>query len=263
MKKIEINILSFMLIESLILLFFFKESILNIIIGSIIGLVLIFLLRNIKFNVITKISLLIISVMISLSSIYLISDYIKENIIKFYPEIIIIIILVILSIHLSIKEYHTFIKSLLLSSYLYLFLKILSLILSIPNIDISNFNIKLLDELQVNINILYIGLMITYLYLGIKYLTDYKIKVKNYLINIINPIFIKILSLVILGRTLFYLYDYPYINILKRIKYLDFIERMEGIFSLFYLISFYFFLSFSILLVVDIAKKLLKKKTVT
>ena len=262
MKKIEINILSFILIESLILLFFFKESTLNIIIGSIIGLILIFLFKNIKFNIITKISLLIISIMISLSSIYLISDYIRENIIKFYPEIIIIIILVILSIHLSIKGYHTFIKSLQLSGYLYLFLKIFSIILSIPNIDINNFNIKLLDELQVNINALYIGLMMTYLYLGIKYLTDYKIKIKNYLINLINPIFIKVFSLIILGRTLFYLYDYPYINILKRIKYLDFIERMEGIFSLFYLISFYFFLSFCLLLVFDISKKTFKKKTI-
>ena len=262
MKKIEINILSFILIESLILLFFFKENILNIIIGSIIGLILIIILRNIKFNKVIKISLLIISIIIYLSSIYLVSDYIRENILKFYSEIIIIIILIILSIHLSIKGYHTFVKSLQLSSYIYIVLKLISIILSIPNININNLNIKLLDELQININSLYIGLFITYLYLGIKYLTDFKLNIKNYIISIFNPIFIKILSLFILGKTLFYLYDYPYINILKRIKYLDFIERMEGIFSLFYLISFYFFLSFCLMLVIDISKNLFIKKKI-
>ena len=262
MKKIEINILSFILIESLILLFFFKENILNIIIGSIIGLILIIILRNIKFNKVIKISLLIISIIIYLSSIYLVSDYIRENILKFYSEIIIIIILIILSIHLSIKGYHTFVKSLQLSSYIYIVLKLISIILSIPNININNLNIKLIDELQININSLYIGLFITYLYLGIKYLIDHKLNIKNYVISIFNPIFIKILSLFILGKTLFYLYDYPYINILKRIKYLDFIERMEGIFSLFYLISFYFFLSFSLMLVIDISKNLFIKKKI-
>ena len=261
MKKIELNIMNFILIESLILLFFFKENILNITIGSIIAIIFIKILNNIKFNKLLEILLLIISIIIYLSIIYLVSDYIRENILKFYQEIVIIITLFFLSIHLSIKGYHTFIKSLQLSSYLYLFLKILSIILSIPNININNFNIKLLDELQININSLYIGLMITYLYLGIKYLTNYKFNIKNYFINIINTIFIKILSLFILGKTLFYLYDYPYINILKRIKYLDFIERMEGIFSLFYLISFYFLLSYVLLLIIEISKKLLKKKT--
>ena len=262
MNKIELKIMNFMLIEALILLFFFKETILNIIIGSIIGLILILLLKNIKFNKIIKIFLLITSIIIYLSSIYLISDYIRENILKFYSEIIIIITLSILTIHLSIKGYHTYIKSLLLSAYLYIFLKLSSLILSIPNININNFNIKLLNELQININSLYIGLFITYFYLGIKYLTNYKINIKYYFINILNPIFIKLLSLLILGKTLFYLYDYPYINILKRIKYLDFIERMEGIFSLYHLISFYFFLSFNLMLAIGISKNIFKKKKI-
>ena len=78
-------------------------------------------------------------------------------------------------------------------------------------------------------------------------MSDYSIKYKEIILSFLNPIYIKIISLTILGNTLSNLYQYPYVSYLKRIKYFDFIERMEGILSFEYLFCFIIMLSFLLL----------------
>ena len=80
--------------------------------------------------------------------------------------------------------------------------------------------------------------------------------------SVFNGFFIKIISIGIIGINLSYLYEYPYISILKKIKYFDFIERMEGILSLEYLCCFFFLISFLSMLIkeifIDIKKNIQK-----
>ena len=171
-----------------------------------------------------------------------------------YSYLIITFSFLLLIIYLIHHGYHTFIKSLQISFYIYLFIKLIILFLTIFLIDFNNFKSILSYQFNINLNTIFIALFISFLCLIIKYICNYKISLN--MLFIINPIFIKLLSIGILGNTLFNIYYYPYINILKHIKYLDFIERMEGILSLEYFITFYFLSSFFLLYI----KTFLQKK---
>ena len=61
-NKIESNILLFIIIRGIFLLFFFKESLLNTILGSILGIILIFITNklNLKKSMFIKFILVII-----------------------------------------------------------------------------------------------------------------------------------------------------------------------------------------------------------
>ena len=257
MKKIELNILIFLLIEALFLLYGIKINIINIIFGTILGLILITFFSKFKKNVFTKLTLIIISFYLFINSIYKISLFITINILNNYSNIYIIISIFIISYLLIKNQYHSYIKSVEIIFYFFIIIKLLSFFLIIPNININNININLLSELKINISSIYIGLIILFIHESIFYLTNNIPSKKIYLISSINPIIIKIISILIMGKTLFYIYDYPYFNILKRIKYLDFIERMEGILSFEYLFSFIVLLSYLLILI----KSFIQKKT--
>jgi len=248
-KKIESNILLFILIRSIFLLFFFKDSLLNIILGSLFGfiLILIFNKLNFKNNIFIKIILTIFLFLYSIKVLEHITSFIEYNILQEYPLFIIGLSFILISFLLSYRGYHSYIKSLELSSYIIIVLGILSLFLLIPNINFNNFNIQIIKEAEFTGHFLYFGLLIFISYTIINYLNDYKINKKVYIGSIITMIFIKLLTIGILGETLLNLYDYSYINIFKRIKYLDFIERMEGILSIQYLFDFFFLFSIILL----------------
>ena len=258
-KKIELNILVFILIEGLYLLFFFKTSLLNIIIGTILGIILILITKNIQNNKITSIFLFIISLLLCINILNKITNFISINILSNYPTLIITITFLLVCIYLAFKGYHTYIKSLEITFYFYLLVKIVSVILLLPNINIHNFNYQLLEQAHFSINSLYIALTLLFLNLSTRYLTNYQVKNNVFIISTLNPIIMKILAISIIGTTLFNLYNYPYFSILKKIKYLEFIERMEGILSFEYLVCFIFLTSFLILLMKTIIEKLFKK----
>ena len=256
--KIELDILLFMLMEGISLLYFFKFSFLNFIIGSILGIIFIFLMRKLNVNKIVSLFLLIISLFFLFSLTNKINSFISFNILRNYPSLIITISFLLLSFHLANKGFHTYIKSLEITSYFYLFIKLFSFILIIPNIDLQNLNSSFIDELKISYDFLFIIITYLYLHLSIKYLTNKETHILGFTISSINPIIIKVLTILLLGRTLTYLYQYPYVNYLKNIKYFDFIERMEGILSFEYLFSFFFLLSFIMLVILTIGKSILK-----
>ena len=256
MKKnnIEINILTMMLIEAIILLFFFKESLLNILISSIIIFFLLPLINHFKrnklFDVITfLISLLIIFFLIKETSIF-----ITYNLLKYYSTTLIVISIIITTLIVTKNGYHTFIKTLEICSYFYLLIKLISFILIIPNIDITNFNNTLLTELTINNHIIYITLFLIFILISIKSITNKLPNKKMYTVSFINPLIMKTIIILVIGKTLFNLYPYPYVNVLKRIKYLDFIERMEGILSFEYLFCFFFTISFFTIVIKNVLK---------
>ena len=226
-KKIESNILLFIIIRSIFLLFFFKESLLNIILGSLVGFILIIITKKLKLknNLLIKIILIIFLLYSSILILEQITNFIEYNILQEYPLFII---------------------------------GIISFFLLFSNIDLSNFNIQLKTELIINQNFLYLGILLFIGYFIINYLNNYQLNKKIYFGSILSTILLKLLTVSILGETLLTLYDYPFISIFKRIKYLDFIERMEGILSLQYLFDFFLLFTLILLtikiLIVDIFK---------
>ena len=253
-KKIEINILSFFLIESIINLFFFKESFINLLMGLLIGILLIKLIKSNKKNPITQ----YILVMISLIFIYLIFlniiHFINYNILRNYSTFIIGLSFIIITLNLVLRGYHSYIKTVETTSYIILFLKTITIILLIPLLLHCKINITIIHNIKPNIIILFalsIFLLNKYLY----YLTDYQLSIKVIMISFINYFITKMISLIILGKSLFNIYQYPFINILKQIKYFDFIERIDGLLSFQFILPFFFLLSFLLLFIIIICNR--------
>ena len=243
MKKIEISIFLIVLIEASFLLLFFKDSFLNIILGTILGIILISLTKSIKKNKLTEFILLIISLFLYIIVLYKLSFFINYNILKNYSSLLLIISLIIISVYIASKKYHVFIKTTEIIFYLIIIIKIISFILSIPLIKLNYFII----DFNFNYHFIYIALFILFLFKTIYYISDYQIKKSELLLSIVNPLSIKLISLLVIGNTLSKLYEYPYVSYLKNIRYFDFIERMEGILSFEYLLCFIIFLSFLLL----------------
>ncbi len=255
MQKIELNILIFILIEALFLSYGIKITLINLILGTILGIILIMFFSKIKKYRLIKIILLLVSIFLLINSFIDITYFITNNLLYNYSFMVILLSLIITSYLLIKNGYHSFIKSIEIFFYFFLILKIISLFLTIPNVNFNNINNNLLIELKPNINLLFIGLIILYLHQTLFYLTNHKISKKIFLISILNPIIIKTISIMVIGINLYNLYNYPYINVLKRINYLNFIERMEGILSFEYLFCFITLLSFLLLTTNHLIKK--------
>lgn len=242
MKKIEHNILIFILIEAVFTLFFYKLNIIEIIIGCTLGIILILLSNLIPKNTLFKIRLFISSIIIGIYTLIKISNFIKYNILPSHSLIIILICFLLLSVYLVTKGYHTFIKTVEITSYIFIVIKIISFILIIPKINISNiYNITI--DIS-NYRFIYFGVAICLIYNSIYYITNNKPSIKIIGVSLINILLIKIIDILILGNKIADIYNYPYISSLKKIKYLDFIERCDGVLSFEFLISFYILLTF-------------------
>lgn len=251
-KKIELNILLFTLIEAITVLFFFKEGILNTLLGLLIGIILVIHLRKVKTNTIISSIIFIISLFLFYTTTIKTSEFISFNILKNYPLIIITLCFILTSIYLSSKGYHTYIKTLEIIFYLFLFVKIVSLILVAPYINIHNITFNT----SINLHLLSISFSLLYFFFSIKYLTQDNISIKISFLSLGNALITKIITLSIIGQTLFNIYQYPYISILKKIKYFNIFERMDGILSFEYLICFLFLNSFFLLIIFKTTKKI-------
>ena len=258
-KKIELNLLIFILLEALFLLFFFKTNLINFILGSILGFIIYTILKRFSSNKIGKIILIIISLFLFFLILYHIIDFISYNILKNYSIWIISFSLIVTIYYLSIKGFHPFIKTLEISMYFVLFVKVLSIILLLPQININNFNQNLLTNISINNSFIIISLFTSFILLLTYTISNKEISIKEFSFSIIHPILLKLLIISILGKTLTDIYYYPYISVFKRIKYFDFIERMEGILSFQYLCSFFFLVTFVSLSILTLFKSIRKK----
>lgn len=261
-NKVENSILLIIIIRSLFLLLFSKLSITDIILGSLFGLLFIIIYQkfNLKKYNLFRVLLLIIFSFTTFLFLYNISYFIKNNILKNYNVIIIAITFLLICIYIAKKGYHTFIKTMELSTYILIIMFIFSIGLLIPYIDINNFsNINYF----VTPNFLSISLFIFLCFIAINYLNNYKLNYKIYLISISNIILIKLLIISILSQTLENVFDYPYISIFKKISYFDFFERLEGFLSLQYLFDYLFLLVLFILTIKFLIKDIFKIKLKT
>ena len=120
----------------------------------------------------------------------------------------------------------------------------------LPLINFNNFNFYF----KLDYRLIYIALFIFLLDKLLFNLTNYNCKSKNILLAFINPLYIKTMSLLILGDILTNLYQYPYVNYIKKISYFDFIERIDGILNFEYLFCFIILLSFILINIKKIKK---------
>ena len=254
--KLENKLTYFLLSYSLFLLNFNNISIISILIGSIISLPIILLLNKFKIN---KIFISILSLPILIYYLNKITYFINDNILKEYSLIIITLTLLLSIFILGNKGYHTIIKVILLSSYFIIFISILGIIITIPYININNININIINNNNLLTKTIYSTFIFTYSYIIIYPITNTKFKIKDLSITTIFQILKYLYIYSILGILINYL-KYPYITIFKKINLLNFIERIEILFSLNYLFIFYFILVLSYYQIYNILKIKINKK---
>jgi len=242
-KKIELNIISIILIETFFLFLFFKYSFMNILFGIVFGIITLLLTKNIKKNKFIAIFLIIISIFLYFFLFYKITLFISFNLLKSYSKIIIAIFILGITLYIASKKYHVFIKICEITFYIIIVIKIISIFLSLPLINFKNLYI----DLNFDYHFIFITILIIFLYNSIYYLNNYRLKNLDLILSFINPISIKFITILILGNTLSNLYKYPYINYLQKIKYFNFIERMEGMLCFEYIFCFILTLSFLII----------------
>ena len=242
--KIENRITYFIITLVVFLLNIKNLSFLSLISGSLLSLLFILLFEktNIRKFTITKFILLIISIFMMIISINQISSFISDNILREYSIISITFSLLLSIFILGNKGYHTIIKVILLATYFIFFITILGLLLNFPYVNISNLSFDILKTNNLFKETLYYTFLITYAYFLIYQISNTKFKIKDLLVSSSYQILLYLLIISILGSTLTNLYEYPYITIFKKVDLIDFVERVEIIFSLNYLFNFYFFL---------------------
>lgn len=242
--KIENRITYFMITLGVFLLNIKNFSFFSLIFGFLLSLLFILLFQklNIRKFKITKLILLIISIIMMILSINQISYFISDNMLREYSVITISITLLLSIIILGNKGYHTIIKVILLAAYFVFFITIFGLLLNFPYVNLSNLSLNLLKTNNLFKETFYYTFLITYSYFLIYPISNTKFKIKDLIVSSSYQILLYLLIISILGFTLTNLYEYPYITIFKKVNLIDFVERVEILFSLNYLFNFYFFL---------------------
>ena len=259
--KLENRITYILLIYSLFLLNYNNFNILSIIFGSIISLFIIKLFERIniyKFKL-TKIILLLISIFSLIYYLNKVVYFISDNIIREYSLIPIAFTLILSIFILGNKGYHTIIKVIILSSYFIIFTMLLGLIILIPYINIYNINISILTNNNLFYNTIFYSLSIVYSYFLIYKISNTNFKNKDlFIASSINLGLILLINSILSIITNFS--KYPYVLIFKKVNLINFIERIEIIFSINYLFIFYFLLLFIYYQIYFILSNKLKSK---
>ena len=132
-----------------------------------------------------------------------------------------------------------------MATYFIIFLIIISFLITIPYIDLSNLTINIFKTNNLFKETILYTFNLIYPYLLIYPLSNTKFKVSDFLVTTLFQILFYLLIISILGLTLESIYKYPYITIFKKVSLFGFIERIEIIPSLNYLFCFYFLLVLS------------------
>ena len=260
-KKIETRITYFIITIGLFLLNIKNLTLLSIIISNILAFLFISLFEKLnlsKFKL-TKFLIMIISFIYLIFNLNNITIFIGDNILREYSIVVISLTLLFLIFYLANKGYHTLIKVILLATYFIIFLIIISFLITIPYIDLSNLTINIFKTNNLFKETILYTFNLIYPYLLIYPLSNTKFKVSDFLVTMIFQILFYLLIISILGLTLESIYKYPYITIFKKVSLFGFIERIEIIPSLNYLFCFYFLLVLSYYQILNYLSLYIKK----
>ena len=222
-----------------------KNTYLSIILGTILGLFIIYIyskisnysnynihkyLNNTFIGKIFNIILLLFYIYILLITILTITTFINSFYLIKTPRIIIILSILLLSIYLSFKDNKTLINLSNLFFCFSIFIVILFTILLIPYSNINEL-LPIFNYNNINIlkgSIIYALISTVPLIIINNYNTNIKITLKNYLVASIINLTIVIGTTLSLGNLL-NVYRFPEYAVLKQIRILDFIENIENI----------------------------------
>ena len=222
-----------------------KNTYLSIILGTILGLFIIYIyskisnysnynihkyLNNTFIGKLFNIILLLFYIYILLITILTITTFINSFYLIKTPRIIIILSILLLSIYLSFKDNKTLIN---LSNIFFCFSIFIVILFTILLIPYSNINelLPIFNYNNINIikgSIIYALISTVPLIIINNYNTNIKITLKNYLVASIINLTIVIGTTLSLGNLL-NVYRFPEYAVLKQIRILDFIENIENI----------------------------------
>jgi spore germination protein KB len=222
-----------------------KNTYLSIILGTILGLFIIYIyskisnysnynihkyLNNTFIGKIFNIILLLFYIYILLITILTITTFINSFYLIKTPRIIIILSILLLSIYLSFKDNKALIN---LSNIFFCFSIFIVILFTILLIPYSNINelLPIFNYNNINIlkgSIIYALISTVPLIIINNYNTNIKITLKNYLVASIINLTIVIGTTLSLGNLL-NVYRFPEYAVLKQIRILDFIENIENI----------------------------------
>ena len=175
----------------------------------------------------------------TLSSFWIVTNFIDSQYLYKTPTIFIIIILILPVLYAITKDFHVFSKVSLIMFFTSLIFIIIILIGLVGNVNIDNIKPILNNKENILISSFYfIGFNILPLFL-LNIIPKNKIKnyssKKSYLfyfISTLSLLNVMFLTISIFGIHLTELYNYPSFHLLKRVSVLDIIDRIESILSL-------------------------------
>ena len=225
-----------------------NDTIISFLIGLIFGLLLIIIINHLKTNSIYhKIIYFIYLTIMIILGIVIIETYLSYFFLTKTPRMIIILPVILLCIYISFQGKQTIniLSNLLL--YLSIFFIIITIIIIIPSFSFNNFLPFFSHPLT---NILKSSFIFGIFSSSPNILLSndsipLKKHLKYYLITSIINIIIGIMIIGILKPTLLSIYSFPEYMVLKNIKLFGFIENLENILSLIWLIDTIFMLSYS------------------
>jgi len=241
-NKIEVRITYFIITMAIFLLNIKNLSIISILSGSVLGLLFILLFENTnikKFNF-TNFLIFITSIILMIFYLNKTTYFISNNILREYSTLTISFTILLSIFILANKGYHTIIKVIILFTYFSFLILLLGFLFLTPYIKITNLTTNILTSSNLLIESLTYSSLIFYTYLLIYPISKIKLIKKDLFTNSGVHVFIYLLIVSVLGKTLTKLYKYPYITMFKKVSLIGFVERIEIIFDKNSLFYFYF-----------------------
>ena len=211
------------------------------------------------------------TLMFTISSFWIVVNFIDSQYLYQTPTPIIICILILPVIYTIIKKFHVFTKVNLIMFYISLFFIIIILTGLIGNVDINNLK-PILNNSPNNIlygSFCFIGFNILPLFLlsiiPKKNIKNYSPK-KSFLFYIISGLSllnVMFLTISIFGIHLSELYNYPSFHLLKRVSVLEIIDRVESILSLEWFLALFIQIVMSLFFIKISIKELFQTKEKT
>ena len=211
------------------------------------------------------------TLMFTISSFWIVVNFIDSQYLYQTPTPIIICILILPVIYTIIKKFHVFTKVNLIMFYISLFFIIIILTGLIGNVDINNLK-PILNNSPNNIlygSFYFIGFNILPLFLlsiiPKKNIKNYSPK-KSFLFYIISGLSllnVMFLTISIFGIHLSELYNYPSFHLLKRVSVLEIIDRVESILSLEWFLALFIQIVMSLFFIKISIKELFQTKEKT
>lgn len=274
--KLQLGLMIYFIIRAFYFFIYkdFNLSITSIFLGTLLGIILLFLfrflLKRIKLKDTNRFKILFLPLLLFLF-VFLFQrliQFINYNYLSSYPLFIIGISILFLVLFLIKSRGHVLYKSTEICFFVSILMYVISLCSLIPLTDVNSIisNIKInntawIDGVLYGIKTVFPLFLITNIDHDLEEKDIFKTTIISYIVTNLFIVIKLSLMLGILSSRLINIYSYPFVNILKNISFYDFIDHMESLLSFEYLFDG-FILLFSISFYIKDIFTFIKKKTI-